>query len=504
MFKITKNARWNGRDHMMTKQVRVRFAPSPTGHLHIGGARSALFNYLFARNQNGKFIVRIEDTDQARNVESATEKLLDSLKWLGIEWDESVDVGGSYGPYRSMERLDIYKKYVDQLLAEGKAYHCYMTEEELEKERQEQLARGETPKYSGRDRNLTEEQKEAYEREGRKPVVRFRVPDNGTVVVNDIVRGKVTFDLDGIGDFVIVRKDGIPTYNFAVVVDDHLMEISHVIRGEEHLSNTPRQILLYEAFGWDVPQFAHASLIFNEDRQKMSKRDETIIQFVEQYKELGYMPEAIVNFIALLGWSPGGEEEILTKEQLIEKFSLERIIKAPAVFDTKKLKWMNNQYMKDAPLERVVELALPHLIKAGKLPEDLDGEERQWAEELIQLHQEKMSYGAEIVELTELFFKDEIEYNEEAKEVLNEEQVPVVLKSFKEKVEQLETFSADEIKKVIKEVQKETGQKGKKLFMPIRVAVTGQTHGPDLPKTVQLLGKEKIISRIEELLNETN
>lgn len=504
MFKITKNARWNGRDHMMTKQVRVRFAPSPTGHLHIGGARSALFNYLFARNQNGKFIVRIEDTDQARNVESATEKLLDSLKWLGIEWDESVDVGGSYGPYRSMERLDIYKKYVDQLLAEGKAYHCYMTEEELEKERQEQLARGETPKYSGRDRNLTEEQKEAYEREGRKPVVRFRVPDNGTVVVNDIIRGKVTFDLDGIGDFVIVRKDGIPTYNFAVVVDDHLMEISHVIRGEEHLSNTPRQILLYEAFGWDVPQFAHASLIFNEDRQKMSKRDETIIQFVEQYKELGYMPEAIVNFIALLGWSPGGEEEILTKEQLIEKFSLERIIKAPAVFDTKKLKWMNNQYMKDAPLERVVELALPHLIKAGKLPEDLDGEERQWAEELIQLHQEKMSYGAEIVELTELFFKDEIEYNEEAKEVLNEEQVSVVLKSFKEKVEQLETFSADEIKKVIKEVQKETGQKGKKLFMPIRVAVTGQTHGPDLPKTVQLLGKEKIISRIEELLNETN
>lgn len=484
----------------MTKQVRVRFAPSPTGHLHIGGARSALFNYLFARNQNGKFIVRIEDTDQARNVDTATEKLLDSLKWLGIDWDESVDTGGEYGPYSSMERLSIYKKYIDQLIEEGKAYHCYMSEEELEKEREEQRARGETPKYSGRDRNLTPEQKEAYEREGRKPVVRFRVPDSGTILVEDIVRGEVTFDTEGIGDFVIARKDGIPMYNFAVVVDDHLMEISHIIRGEEHLSNTPRQILLYKAFGWEIPKFAHASLILNEDRQKMSKRDETIIQFVEQYKELGYMPEAIVNFISLLGWSPGGEEEILTKEQLIEKFSLERIIKAPAVFDTKKLAWMNNQYMKDAPLDRVVQLALPHLIKAGKLPEDLDGEERQWAESLIELHQEKMSYGAEIVELTELFFRDEIDYNEEAKAVLNEEQVPVVLSSFKEKVQELEILSADEVKQAMKEVQKETGQKGKKLFMPIRVAVTGQTHGPDLPKTIVLLGKEKVIARINELL----
>lgn len=485
----------------MTQQVRVRFAPSPTGHLHIGGARSALFNYLFARNQGGKFIVRIEDTDQARNVDTATEKLLESMKWLGLEWDESVDVGGPHVPYKSMERLDIYQKYIEQLIKEGKAYYCYMTEEELEAEREEQRSRGETPKYSGRDRDLTDEQRVAYEKEGRKPVVRFRVPENKTIVIDDIVRGQVNFDADGIGDFVIARKDGIPTYNFAVVIDDHLMEISHVIRGEEHLSNSPRQVLIYAGFGWETPRFAHVSLIMNENHKKMSKRDETIIQFVEQYRDLGYLPEAIVNFIALLGWSPGGEEEILTKDQLVEQFSLERIIKAPAVFDTKKLAWMNNQYMKEADVDRVVELALPHLIQAGRLPEDMDGEERQWAHQLIALHQEKMHYGAEIVELTELFFKAEIDYNEEAMEVLNGEQVPEVLKVFKAKIHELDEYSADAIKKAIKEVQKETGQKGKQLFMPIRVAATGQVHGPDLPQTLMLLGRDTVSSRIDKIFN---
>ncbi|MBU9720248.1 MULTISPECIES: glutamate--tRNA ligase [Bacillaceae] len=484
----------------MTQQVRVRFAPSPTGHLHIGGARSALFNYLFAKNQGGKFVLRIEDTDQARNVDTATEKLMDSLRWLGLDWDESVDIGGPHAPYKSMDRLDIYNKFIQQLIDSGKAYHCYMTEEELEAEREEQRAKGETPKYSGRDRDLTPEQKATYENEGRKPVVRFRVPENQTVLVNDIVRGEVTFETEGIGDFVIARKDGIPTYNFAVVVDDHLMEISHVIRGEEHLSNAPRQVLLFEALGWKAPIFAHASLILNEDRQKMSKRDESIIQFVEQYKELGYMPEAIVNFIALLGWSPGGEEEILSLDELVKQFSLERVIKAPAVFDTKKLAWMNNQYMKEADVDRVVDLALPHLIKAGKLPEDMDGEERQWAHELIALHQEKLSYGAEIVELTELFFKADIDYNEEANEVLGEEQVPEVIKVFKEKVDALETFSAAEVKQSIKAVQKETGHKGKKLFMPIRVATTGQTQGPDLPQAISLLGKEVVSSRLGKLI----
>lgn len=484
----------------MTKEVRTRFAPSPTGHLHIGGARSALFNYLFAKNQGGKFILRIEDTDQARNVENAEQKLLESLKWLGIKWDESVDVGGEYGPYRCMDRLDIYQKYIQQLLDEGKAYYCYMTEEELAKEREEQLARGETPKYSGRDRNLTPEQRKAYEAKGLKPVVRFKVPEGKIIKIDDEIRGKVTFESDGIGDFVIARKDGIPMYNFAVVIDDHLMKITHVIRGEEHLSNTPRQVLIYEALGFEVPKFAHVSLIFNSDHKKMSKRDESIIQFVEQYRELGYLPEAIVNFLALLGWSPVGEQEIFSLEELVEQFSLERVSKAPAVFDTNKLEWMNNQYMKNADTERVVELALPHLIKAGKLPEQLSEEQKQWAYDLIKLHQEKMSYGAQIVELTELFFKDEIEYNEEAKEVLAGETVPEVLRHFANELNQLEEFTVENIKQAMKVTQKATGQKGKNLFMPIRVATTGQTHGPDLPYTIKLLGNDVVQARIAKLL----
>ncbi|MBU8908641.1 glutamate--tRNA ligase [Desertibacillus haloalkaliphilus] len=485
----------------MSNKVRVRFAPSPTGHLHIGGARSALFNYLYARNQGGSFIMRIEDTDQARNVGDAKEKLMDSLKWLGIDWDESIDVGGDYGPYSCMERIDIYTKYIDKLLDEGKAYYCYMTEEELEEERQAQLARGEMPKYSGRDRNLTEEQRQAYEAKGIKPVIRFRVPEGQSIVVDDTIRGKVSFDTDGIGDFVIARKDGIPMYNFAVVIDDHLMEISHVIRGEEHLSNAPRQVLLYQAFGWESPKFAHASLILNPDRQKMSKRDESIIQFVEQYKELGYLPEAIVNFLALLGWSPVGEEEIFSKDELIEQFSLERVSKAPAVFDTDKLAWMNNRYMKEADLERVVDLALPHLIKAGKLPEELSEEQREWATSLISLYQEQMHYGAEIVELTELFFKTDIDYDADAKEVLAGEQVNDVLAQFVTEIEQLEEFTATTIKAAVKATQKATGQKGKKLFMPIRVATTGQTHGPELPNSIELLGKEVVASRVKQLLN---
>lgn len=482
----------------MTKDIRVRFAPSPTGHLHIGGARSALFNYLFAKSAGGAFVLRIEDTDQARNVDTATEKLMDSLRWLGLKWDESIDTeAGEYGPYRSMERVDIYKNYIQQLLDEKKAYYCYMTEEELEAEREAQKARGEMPKYSGRDRDLTAEQRAAYEAKGIQPVVRFRVPEGQTVSFHDAVRGEVSFETDGIGDFVIARKDGVPMYNFAVVIDDHLMNISHVIRGEEHLSNTPRQILLYQAFEWDVPKFAHASLILNPDRQKMSKRDESIIQFVEQYKSLGYMPEAIVNFLALLGWSPVGEEEIFSLEELCEQFTLERVSKAPAIFDTDKLAWMNNQYMKNADLDTVVDLALPHLVASGKLPEQLDEGEREWARRLIGLYQEQMHYGAEIVELTEMFFKDEVDYTEEAKTVLAEEQVPEVLSQFAKELESLEGFFAADIKKAIKATQKATGQKGKKLFMPIRAAVSGQTHGPELGDTIELLGKSVVKARLQ-------
>lgn len=485
----------------MTQEVRVRYAPSPTGHLHIGGARTALFNYLFARHHHGKFIVRIEDTDIERNVEGGEQSQLENLKWLGIEYDESVDKDGGYGPYRQTERLHIYRQYTNELLEKGYAYKCFCTPEELEQEREVQKAAGiAAPQYSGKCRHLTPEQVQQLEAEGKPYTIRLKVPEGKVYEFEDMVRGRVSFESKDIGDWVIVKANGIPTYNFAVVIDDHLMKITHVFRGEEHLSNTPKQLMVYEYFGWKPPKYAHLTLIVNENRKKLSKRDESIIQFVSQYKELGYLPEAMFNFFALLGWSPEGEEEIFTKEELIRMFDVSRLSKSPSMFDKQKLTWMNNQYIKKLDLDRLVELSLPHLIRAGRLPEQMTDEQKQWARDLIALYQEQMSYGAEIVELSELFFKQEIEYDEEAKAVLAGEQVPNVLKAFYEQMEQLATFDSDHIKAAIKAVQKETGQKGKNLFMPIRVAVTGQTHGPELPEVIRLLGKEVVLSRLVKFI----
>lgn len=486
----------------MTNEVRVRYAPSPTGHLHIGNARTALFNYLFTKHYNGKFIIRTEDTDEKRNVEGGEESQLRYLKWLGIEWDEGPDIGGEYGPYRQTERLDLYEKYVDELLERGLAYKCYMTEEELEQEREEQRAKGQVPKYSGAHRNLTDEQIAAFEAEGRLPSIRFRVPDNETYTFHDLVRGNITFESSDFGDWVIVKKNGIPTYNFAVAIDDHLMKITHVLRGEEHISNTPKQMMIFNAFGWTAPTYGHMTLILNENRKKLSKRDEHILQFIEQYHNLGYLPEAMFNFISLLGWSPVGEEEIFDKGTLIDIFDPDRLSTSPAIFDQQKLKWMNGEYIKNVDLEKVIDLAMPHLIAAGKLPENMDEEKRKWAENVIALYQEQLDYGEEIVELTELFFTEEIHYNEDAIKVLEEEQVPEVLQSFKDKLNTLESFTADEIKAQTKATQKETGHKGKKLFMPIRVATTGQTHGPELPQAIALLGKEVVMIRLDKVLEE--
>ncbi|WP_082235792.1 glutamate--tRNA ligase [Halobacillus massiliensis] len=486
----------------MSNEVRVRYAPSPTGNLHIGNARTALFNYLFARNAGGKFIIRVEDTDAKRNVEGGEQSQLEYLKWLGLEWDEGADVGGEYGPYRQMERLDIYSKYVEELLERGLAYKCYVTEEELEAEREAQMARGEAPKYSGAHRDLTEEQIRQFEEEGRQPSIRLRVPEGHTYTFNDLVRGDITFEAGDFGDWVIVKKNGTPTYNFAVAVDDHLMKISHVLRGEEHISNTPKQMMVYEAFGWEAPVFGHMTLILNENRKKLSKRDEHILQFIEQYKNLGYLPEALFNFITLLGWSPVGEEEIFTQDQLIDIFDADRLSTSPAIFDAAKLKWMNNQYIKAASLEEVVDLTLPHLIQGGRVFEDMSEEGREWTHELISLYHEQLSYGAEIVELTDLFFKKQIEYGEAAMEVLNGEQVPEVLSVFKDKLDELEEWTPENIKKQVKAVQKETGHKGKKLFMPIRVATTGQTHGPELPNAIRLLGEETVKYRLNHSLEQ--
>jgi len=490
----------------MTNEIRVRYAPSPTGHLHIGNARTALFNYLYARHFDGKFIIRTEDTDAKRNVEGGEESQLTFLKWLGIDWDEGADIGGEYGPYRQMERLDIYNEYIQQLLDKDLAYECFMTEEELEAEREEQKANGQVPKYAGKHSNLTEEEKEAFRKEGRKPSIRIRVPLNKTYTFNDIVRGEISIESSDYGDWVIAKKDGIPTYNFAVAIDDHLMEITHVLRGEEHISNTPRQMMIYDAFGWESPTFGHMTLILNEERKKLSKRDEHILQFIEQYKNMGYLPEAMFNFISLLGWSPVGEEEIFDQASLIKIFDPERLSTSAAIFDQKKLQWMNGEYIKKADVETVIDLTLPHLMEAGKIAPDADEATMNWAKEIIALYQEQLRYGAEIVSLTELFFKTEIDYNEAAQEVLQEEQVVEVLQVFTDKLIHLDNFVQEDIKEQIKATQKETKHRGKKLFMPIRVATTGQTHGPELPKAIELLGKDIVLTRLNQVLDtlETN
>ncbi|OYD06559.1 glutamate--tRNA ligase [Paludifilum halophilum] len=488
---------------MSKKPIRTRYAPSPTGHLHIGGARTALFSYLWARKNGGSFVVRIEDTDVERNVEDAEAKQMDGLKWLGLDWDESVDIGGPYAPYRSMDRMDIYREYIDRLSEEGLAYPCYCTSEELEADRERQLAEGVAPRYSGRCRHLTAEEREALEAQGRNPSIRFKAPGGRTVTVQDEVRGEVHFDTDGIGDFIIARPDGRPTYNFAVTVDDALMEITHVLRAEEHLSNTPRQILIYEALGFDAPKFGHVSLILNPDGKKMSKRDESILQFIDQYKDLGYLPEALINFLVLLGWAPEGEEaerEIFSREELVQSFSLHRMSKAPAVFDTVKLRWMNNHYIKESSLERIVDLALPHLIRAGRVSPDLSDEAKSWVTRLVSLYREQLDYVAQIVDLTEMFFREDVRYAEAAKEVLRQEQVPQVMKAFIGQIEQADDFSPDTVKTLLKAVQKETGYKGKQLFMPVRAAVTGEVHGPDLKETISLLGRDTVAGRLNHLL----
>lgn len=483
---------------MSEQELRVRFAPSPTGPFHIGGARSALFNWLLAKKHGGKLVLRIEDTDLERSTKESEENIKEALRWLGITWDEGVDVQGPYGPYRQTERLEIYRKYTEQLLANHQAYYCYCTEEEIEAERQAQMAKGENPCYSGHCRNLTDEDRARLEAEGRKPVVRFRVPPNKPIVFTDMVRGTVSFDSNGVGDFVVVKSDGIPVYNYAVVLDDALMHITHVIRAEEHLSNTPRQILLYDALGFALPQFGHISLILGKDRSKMSKRHGATS--VEQYRNLGYLPAAIVNFLALLGWSPAGEEEIFSLNELVEQFSMDRVAKNPAVFDIDKLNWINAHYTKQADPELITNLAIPHLQKAGYIGE-LAAEQRIWLVRVIAVLQEYISYAAQVVDHIDIFFNDNVEFEtEEAREILHDADIPSVMEAFRTKLNDLDELDAPRIKALLKSITKELKLGGKKVFMPIRIAITGKMHGPDLDKIIPLIGRERVLKRLEATL----
>ena len=476
--------------------VKVRFAPSPTGPLHIGGARSALFNFLFARKNNGVFIVWIEDTDLERSSRESEKNILESLKWLGITWDEGVLVGGENGPYRQTERISLYQEFAHKLIEEGYAYYCFCSEEELEEEREALLAKGEMPRYLGKCRNLTPEQKEKYLAEGRRPTIRFKVPSGKTIVIHDLVRGTVSFDTDGIGDFIIVKSDGIPTYNFAVVIDDVTMGITHVLRGEEHLSNTPRQILIYEALGFKTPEFAHISLILGKDRTKMSKRHGATA--VENYREKGYLPEALVNFLALLGWSPGTEEEIFSIEQLIERFSLERVAKNPAIFDMDKLNWLNGYYIRNTELSRIVELSLPYFQKRGYVSENPGDDELFKLTKIIEATREYVVALEELPEHAAIFYEKEISYDEEAITLLADSEIKEILGKILAKLDELSSYEYEEIKGFLKKLPKELGVSGKKVYMPLRACLTGKTHGPELYQIIGILGSEAVSSRIKQ------
>lgn len=483
----------------MEKKLKVRFAPSPTGPFHIGGARSALFNWLVARHADGTFLVRIEDTDLKRSTKESEENIKDSLKWLGMNWDEGIDVGGPHGPYRQTERLDLYKKEVQRLLDEGKAYYCYCSAEELEKSRKAQLDAGKTPIYDEHCRHLTEEEKARYEAEGRKPVVRLKVRKDGVFAFDDMVRGHVEFQAAGVGDFIIMKSDGIPVYNFAVVIDDAFMEVTHVIRAEEHLSNTPRQLAIYEALGYKPPKFGHISLILGEDHKKMSKRHGATS--VTEYRNMGYLPEAVVNYLALLGWTPKGEQEIFTEEELIKQFSMKRVSSNDAVFDINKLNWINFQYMKKLDADQLYDLIFPFLVKAGYVEESVTEEKKDWLKKVIWFMKDHIYFAGQAADELRFFFEDMPALTDEAiLSIMKAETSGKLLKAFIEDLKALETFDQAEIKKCFNACMKAQGIKGKAAYEPTRIALTGATQGPGMFEMMELFGREKTMDRLEAAL----
>jgi glutamyl-tRNA synthetase len=469
--------------------VRVRFAPSPTGNLHIGSARTALFNWLFARKMGGVFILRIEDTDVSRNVDEAFSAILSAMDWLGLHWDE--------GPYYQSQRLELYREAVKKLLEEGHAYPCYCLPEELEERRKGALKRGEKPMYDRHCRELSEKGRERLERKGRQPAIRFKVPLEGKTVFRDIIRGEIEFVNEEIEDFVIMRKDGIPTYNLACVVDDFHMQITHIIRGEDHISNTPKQILLYQALGYPLPQFAHLPMILGPDKSRLSKRHGATS--INEYREQGFLPEAMLNFLALLGWSPGGNREIISREEMIEEFSLERVKRHPAIFNYDKLVWLNSHYMKTSSPSRLAELAFPFLIREGLIDENYP---LSTLEKIIPLVQERAKTLAEIGRWTDFFFLEKINYDESAvDEWLRGEERRRLLSLAKEILSQCEPFTKEKIEEALRGLAEREGVKAKEVFHPLRVAITGRTVSPPLIESIFILGKEKTLKRIEEALN---
>lgn len=488
--------------------IRDRFAPSPTGNVHVGSLRTALYNYLFAKKNNGQFLLRLEDTDRTRYEEGAVENLLNALMVTGVvpdeglfEEDGKIVQRGDCGPYIQSERLDIYKKYIDQLLENGQAYYCFCTKERLDEVREKQKAAGETPRYDGHCRNLPKEEVEARVAAGEPYVIRLKLPEDHVVAFDDAVRGRIEINTNDLDDQVLIKTDGFPTYHFAVVIDDHLMGITHVIRGEEWLPSTPKHVYLYECFGWEQPQYVHLSNILNDDHKKLSKRQGDVS--VGDFLKKGYLPEALINFLALLGWSPENEQEIFSMGELIEVFDLSRINKSGAVFDRAKLDWMNAHYIKELPIEELTARMIPYLLNAGYITES-DVEKRMpWLEKVGELMRERLNYFAQVPEETKMLFDRNFEITDsESLDILKEETVPVLFNALVEKITESDVVDTERAKAILKEIQKEHKAekiKGKMLYMPTRIMLTGEMHGPDLTLIMDVLGKEELLLRLDRM-----
>lgn len=483
--------------------IRLRFPPSPTGRIHIGNMRTALFNWLWTRKNNGQLVLRIEDTDQERSTREFEDIILKEMKWLGLDIDEGIGTGGKYGPYRQSERLDIYQKYAEKLLEEGKAYYCYCTPEELDEIRNKAKEKGEMPCYNGRCRTLTSAEIKEFKAEGRKPVIRFKLPNNDRdIVVKDTIRGEVVFNTSILDDFIIFKSDGMPTYNFAVVIDDALMKIDQVIRGEDHLSNTPKQLLLYKALDFEPPRFAHLSLILDKNKAKLKKRSDDQAVYVGEYREKGYLPEALFNFLALLGWSPKDDEEIMSREEIINRFELADVNKSAAIFDIDKLNWMNGKYIREADLDRVVELSIPYLQEKGFIEDKIDNKKFEWLKRVVNIARNSVDFLAQIPEKAELFFAElEFEDRDQAIEEFKHKDVELVFNSLKEKLQELDSFEPDSINKVFNKLRKELPVKARTIYHPVRLALTGMNSGPEINNVIYILGLEEVEKRLEYALN---
>ncbi|MBI5676188.1 MAG: glutamate--tRNA ligase [Nitrospirae bacterium] len=464
----------------MTEKIRVRFAPSPTGFLHIGGARTALFNWLYAKHNNGTFILRIEDTDRTRSTDEYIEAIIEGMKWLGLEWDE--------GPFRQTERFDIYKKYIDKLLETGKAYYCYCSSEDLEERRRLAISTGKPQKYDGRCRHLKEPVKEV------NPVVRFKMPHHGQTVVDDLIRGHVVFENEQLDDLIILRSDGTPTYNLTVVVDDVDMKITHVIRGDDHLNNTPRQIQIYEALNYSVPKFAHLPMILGSDKARLSKRHGATS--VMAYYEMGYLPDALVNYLVRLGWSYG-DQEVFTKEELIQYFSFDHVGSAAAVFNPEKLLWLNSQYIINASNEKLAELVIPFLIKERIISEG-ESLDKEWLMKAIGTLKERSRTLIELAVSLRYYIAEEVEYDTKAKEKFLNQKSRDLLIDLKEGLASIEDFSHQKLEEIFKAVTEKHGVKLKDLAQPVRVAMTGGTASPGIFELIEIVGKKKTLRRLEK------